>query len=116
MIFRSDSSEKTKSIAAEFASTLKKGDVVALVGDLGAGKTLFTKGIGLNFGLKESDIYSPTFSLLNIYDAGEISIYHFDWYRLGKKKDLEDIGAIEYLYGEGISIVEWYDSKIFWDK
>jgi tRNA threonylcarbamoyladenosine biosynthesis protein TsaE len=112
MFFNSDSSDKTIEIAFDFASKLKRGDVVALLGDLGAGKTLFTKGIGSKFGFAASEISSPTFSLLNIYESQKNTFYHFDWYRLENKKDLENIGAIEYLYGDGISIIEWYDPKI----
>lgn len=92
-----------------FAGNLKAGDVVALVGDLGAGKTHFSKGIvaGLN---SDDDVTSPTFALLNEYRSGQIPVFHFDFYRMDSIDDLEGIGWEEYLYEEnGVLLVEWAD-------
>lgn len=98
------SSEKeTKQIGVQLATLLKAGDVVTLEGDLGAGKTTFTKGIaeGLNI---ESVISSPTFTIVKQYE-GDLPLYHMDVYRLEHSD--EDIGFEEFFYGDGLSIVEW---------
>jgi len=102
------SSEETWRIGRELADSLKKGDVVALVGLLGAGKTVMVKGIcdGLGY---SGVVSSPTFNLINVY-SGKSEIYHFDCYRLESVSELEDIGYEEYFYsGNGISLVEWAD-------
>jgi tRNA threonylcarbamoyladenosine biosynthesis protein TsaE len=106
------SSEETRELARQFACSLKRGDCVALIGTLGAGKTQFTRGIADVFNCAEK-LTSPTFTILNIYDgerSGErFSIHHFDWYRLNSHEELYNIGFEEYLYGDGISIIEWAD-------
>jgi len=102
------SSEETWRIGRELADSLKKGDVVALAGLLGAGKTVMVKGIcdGLGY---SGVVSSPTFNLINVY-SGKSEIYHFDCYRLESVSELEDIGYEEYFYsGNGISLVEWAD-------
>jgi tRNA threonylcarbamoyladenosine biosynthesis protein TsaE len=110
--FLSRSNEETREFARQFACTLQRGDAVALTGGLGAGKTQFTKGIADVFNV-DADITSPTFTLLNIYTGtwrGEpIHLYHFDLYRLETIDELYNIGFDEYLYGDGISIIEWAD-------
>lgn len=106
------SSEETRELARQFACSLKRGDSVALIGAIGAGKTEFTRGVTDVFNCTEQ-LTSPTFSILNIYNgsrSGErFSIHHFDWYRLNSPEELYDIGFEEYLYGDGISIIEWAD-------
>ncbi len=106
------SHEETRELARQFATTLQRGDIVALIGKLGTGKTEFTRGIADVFNV-EVDITSPTFSLLNIYVGSvrgrPVEIYHFDWYRLHDAEELYNIGFEEYLYGEGISVIEWAD-------
>ena len=102
----SNSIQETIGYGREFAQTLSPGDIVCLEGDLGAGKTHFVKGIASYFGVKESTVSSPTFTLINEY-AGSIPVYHFDCYRLKSEQEALEIGAEEYFYGEGISIVEW---------
>ena len=106
MIFESNSVEETIDFARKFAEQLHPGSVVCLVGELGAGKTHFMKGIASYYGVKESDVSSPTFTLINEY-KGTIPIFHFDCYRLEGEQEAVEIGVEEYLYGEGISIVEW---------
>jgi tRNA threonylcarbamoyladenosine biosynthesis protein TsaE len=110
--FLSRGSEETREYARQFACTLQRGDTVALTGGLGAGKTEFTRGIADVFNVS-ADVTSPTFTLLNIYNGtwrGEsVSLYHFDWYRLETRDELYNIGIDEYLYGDGISIIEWAD-------
>lgn len=106
------SREETRELARQFATTLQRGDIVALIGGLGAGKTEFTRGIADVFNV-EAEITSPTFSLLNIYEGhvrgAPVSLYHFDWYRLNDAEELYNIGFEEYLYGEGVSVIEWAD-------
>lgn len=112
IIIESASPEDTYAYGQKLASYLSPGDVVCLSGDLGQGKTLFTKGI---VAALQSDelVTSPTFSLLNIYTGeyggGSLSIYHFDLYRLDRAEQLEDIGFNEYVLSDGIAIIEWPD-------
>ncbi|MGE5693496.1 MAG: tRNA (adenosine(37)-N6)-threonylcarbamoyltransferase complex ATPase subunit type 1 TsaE [Candidatus Zixiibacteriota bacterium] len=88
-----------------FGSRLKEGDVAALFGPLGGGKTTFVKGIAA--GLKTKDaVTSPTFVLLNVY-SGKIPLYHFDFYRLEQASQLEALNLEDYLYGNGICLIEW---------
>lgn len=110
MKFESDSVERTIEIGFEFAKKLKGGDVVCLEGDLGAGKTHFVKGLASFFEVDSSNVSSPTFTLINEY-KGTVSIYHFDCYRLKNDQEALEIGVEEYLYGEGVSVIEW-PSKI----
>ena len=102
--------EDTYEYAYDLAKYLKKSDIVFLIGDLGAGKTLFAQGICKGLGVKE-EITSPTFNLLNIYQNIEqdLTVYHFDLYRLDRKEELDNIGFNEYVYSDGISIIEWAD-------
>lgn len=102
------SPEETMSVAEKLAKKLSKGDVVMLSGDLGSGKTTFTKGLGKALGVKNAKtrINSPTFVLIKEYN-GLIPMYHLDLYRLDNIKDIEDLAIGEYLYGEGVTIIEW---------
>ena len=94
-------------IGQNLAKQLSKGDVVTLHGDIGSGKTTFTKGIGKGLGVKDSRwINSPTFVLIKEYDA-KIPMYHLDLYRLDRLQDIEDIAVEEYIYGDGVAIIEW---------
>ena len=100
-----DSDEETLLAGEEFSKTLKEGDVVALNGDLGAGKTVFVKGIAK--GLDITDIVtSPTFTIVREYE-GSLPLYHFDVYRISDPEEMFDIGFSEYLDGCGISVIEW---------
>lgn len=104
--FYSDSNLKTLEIAKEFAKTLNIGDIVLIDGDLGAGKTVFSKGIVSYFSNDEITAVSPTFVIVNVYNSTP-PIYHFDLYRITDESELYAIGAEEYFYGNGISLVEW---------
>ncbi len=106
--FETRSAEETQKIAKEFAKTLKAGDVVALSGDLGAGKTAFTAGVAGALGVKEQ-VTSPTFTIVNQYD-GDITLYHFDAYRLENVAPSECDWMDDYLFGDGISIIEWAEN------
>lgn len=103
--FLSKSSDNTLEFAKDFAKDLKKGDVVVLIGDLGSGKTKFTEGVLSYFGL-EKDISSPTFTIVNEYNANNVDIFHFDVYRLNNSDDFYNIGGEEY-FNKGICIIEW---------
>ncbi len=103
--FTSHSSVETMNFAFELASKLHTGDVVVLSGELGSGKTKFTEGFLKFYGL-DSEISSPTFSIVNEYKKDDINIYHFDVYRLEDVDEFYAIGGDEY-FSSGISIIEW---------
>lgn len=104
--FISKSREQTIDFAKEFAKSLSVGDIILLDGDLGAGKTVFVKGVTDYFSAGKAIAISPTFLIVNVYETDPV-IYHFDLYRINDVEELDSIGAEEYLYGEGISFVEW---------
>lgn len=106
MIYITNSADETERIASDFAQKLNKGDVITLDGDLGAGKTAFTRGLARGLGITDS-VVSPTFTIINEYRHGGIPLIHFDVYRLDNPDDLYDIGWEEYAGGDGICIVEW---------
>lgn len=99
---------ETKKFATDVAQTLKKGDVIALVGDLGTGKTTLSKYIAEALGITET-ITSPTFTIVQEYYSGRLPLYHFDVYRVDDIEEMYRIGYEEYFYGEGVCIVEWAD-------
>ena len=101
----SSSVKQTEEIAFEYAKTLNKGDVVILSGDLGAGKTAFTKGVAKYFGL--DGVTSPTYAYLNIY--GDI-LYHYDCYRLSCGEDAERLGLTDYFGGDNVCFIEWAEN------
>lgn len=92
----------------ELASTLEPGDIVALIGDLGTGKTTLTKYIAKGLGVTEN-IDSPTFNIVKEHKSGRLPLFHFDVYRLSGGDELLDIGADEYFYADGVCIIEWAD-------
>ena len=96
---------ETKEIAKSLADFLKEGSVLLLEGNLGAGKTTFTKGIAEGLGIKEV-IKSPTYTLIREYQSGRLPLYHMDVYRL-EEVGGDELGLEEYFQGEGVSIVEW---------
>lgn len=102
---RTKSDAETLKAGETFSKTLKPGDVVALDGDLGAGKTVLVKGIAKGLGIADV-IVSPTFTILREYE-GALPLYHFDVYRIGDPDELFEIGFQEYLDGDGICVIEW---------
>ncbi len=90
----------------ELGSLCKRGDIVLLDGELGAGKTVFTKGLGKGLGIDET-ISSPTFTILQVYESGRIPMYHFDVYRIGSVEEMDGIGYEDYFYGDGVCLIEW---------
>lgn len=105
-VFESNSVEETIQIGRELAAVLHQGDIVCLSGDLGAGKTHFVKGVASFFGVDKEEVSSPTFTLINEYQ-GDLPVYHFDFYRLEHQQQALEIGAEEYLFGDGVSFIEW---------
>ncbi|WP_066158552.1 tRNA (adenosine(37)-N6)-threonylcarbamoyltransferase complex ATPase subunit type 1 TsaE [Halalkalibacter krulwichiae] len=97
------SPEETMELAMRLAQLVQPGDVITLEGDLGAGKTSFTKGFAKGLGVKRV-VNSPTFTIIKEY-KGRIPLYHMDVYRM--EDESEDLGLDEYFYGEGVSVVEW---------
>ena len=104
MEFLSHSTEETEALGTELARSLRRGDVIAYLGDLGAGKTAFTRGLARGLGCT-GRVTSPTFTIVNEYE-GPIPLFHFDMYRLGDADELFDIGWDEYLTRGGICAVE----------
>ena len=106
MILESQSEEETFLIGMKLGQEAKAGDVFTLIGDLGVGKTVFTKGIGAGLGIVE-DISSPTFTIIQQYDDGRIPLYHFDVYRIGDVEEMFELGYEDYFYGNGLTLIEW---------
>ncbi|MBS4224788.1 tRNA (adenosine(37)-N6)-threonylcarbamoyltransferase complex ATPase subunit type 1 TsaE [Lederbergia citrea] len=100
---RSNGPEETYAIAKRLGTLLNEGDVILLEGDLGAGKTTFTKGLALGLDIKKT-VNSPTFTIIKEY-AGRIPLYHMDVYRV--QDSAEDLGFDEYFYGDGVTVIEW---------
>lgn len=96
----------TFEFAKKIGENLKSGDALCLDGDLGVGKTVFTKGVAAGLGIKD-DVSSPTFTLIQEYYGGRLPLYHFDVYRIDGPWDMDDLGYEEYFYGEGVCLVEW---------
>ncbi|MBN1897533.1 MAG: tRNA (adenosine(37)-N6)-threonylcarbamoyltransferase complex ATPase subunit type 1 TsaE [Spirochaetes bacterium] len=105
----SKSHRKTFNLGLALARKLKKGDIIGLVGDLGAGKTVFTKGIAAGLGIDPLTVTSPTFTLINEYEGKKGKLFHFDLYRIDSSSDLEALGYEEYFFNDGIVVIEWAD-------
>jgi tRNA threonylcarbamoyladenosine biosynthesis protein TsaE len=103
--FSSSSAEETAALGERIAGFLHRGSVVALRGGLGAGKTCFAKGIARGLGIQE-EITSPSYTIVSEY-RGTVPLYHIDAYRLEGDDDFSALGGEEFLYGEGVSVVEW---------
>lgn len=106
MIIETRSAEETYQLGKEIGQKAKKGQVYTLVGDLGVGKTVFTQGLAKGLEIDEP-ISSPTFTIVQVYDEGRLPFYHFDVYRIGDISEMDEIGFEDYVYGEGISLIEW---------
>lgn len=104
--FETTSPEQTEELGREIGRRLKPGDVLSLDGDLGAGKTVITRGICAGMGLDPSDVQSPTFTIVNEYE-GEVPLFHFDTYRLSGEDDFLASGLDEYFYRDGVCVIEW---------
>lgn len=105
-IYETFSPEETAELGRRFGEAAQPGDVFAITGDLGVGKTVFTKGIAEGLGITEI-VNSPTFTILQIYESGRLPLYHFDVYRIAEAEEMEEIGYEDCFYGEGLTLVEW---------
>lgn len=105
----SKSANQTLKIGQAIAKNLIAGDIICLVGNLGTGKTVLTKGIAQGLGINKNEIVSPTFVLIHEYNNARLPFYHFDLYRLKLPKDILDLGYQEYFYSQGITVIEWAD-------
>lgn len=106
MIIETRSAEETYQLGIEIGQNATKGQVYTLVGDLGVGKTVFTQGLAKGLEIDEP-ISSPTFTIVQVYDEGRLPFYHFDVYRIGDISEMDEIGFEDYVYGEGVSLIEW---------
>lgn len=108
MEFIVDNLDKTMELGFKLGKLLNQGDVVCINGDLGAGKTHFTKGIAKGLNIKEH-ITSPTFNIVNEYNSGRLNLYHFDVYRVNDPDEIYAIGFDEYIFSPAVTIIEWSD-------
>ena len=105
-IIESFSPEETLELGRTMGRDAQPGDVYTLIGDLGVGKTVFTQGIAEGLEIDEA-ICSPTFTIVQVYEEGRMPFYHFDVYRIGDISEMDEIGFEDYVYGEGVSLIEW---------
>ena len=108
MIAETFGEKETFELAKSLAEKAQKGEIYALIGDLGVGKTAFAKGFAKGLGIDEP-IVSPTFTFVQMYSEGRLPLYHFDVYRIGDVSEMDEIGYEDCFYGEGVSLVEWAD-------
>ena len=106
MTFTTHSAAETEALGERLATRLTGGEVIAYTGDLGAGKTAFTRGLARGLGITDR-VTSPTFTIVNEYEGGRLPLFHFDMYRLGSSDELYDIGWEDYLARGGVCAVEW---------
>jgi len=105
-VVESFSAQDTRRLGCELGRQVEPGQVYTLIGDLGVGKTVFTQGLAAGLGITEA-VSSPTFTIVQVYEEGRIPFYHFDVYRIGDVEEMEEIGYEDYVYGNGVSLIEW---------
>jgi tRNA threonylcarbamoyladenosine biosynthesis protein TsaE len=108
VIFVSRGEAETRAFGARLALRLRGGEIIGLCGDLGAGKTCFVRGVAEGLGVPAQRVRSPTFTMINEYGGGRLPLYHVDLYRL-QPSDVDRLALREYLYGEGVAVVEWFE-------
>ena len=106
MIIETRSAKETFELGVAIGEKAQAGQVYTLNGDLGVGKTVFTQGLAKGLGITEA-VKSPTFTIVQIYEEGRLPFYHFDVYRIGDIEEMDEIGFEDYIYGEGVSLIEW---------
>lgn len=106
MVRETYSEQETFELGKEIGEHAKGGEVFTLEGDLGVGKTVFTKGFAYGLGVRD-DVVSPTFTIVQEYEDGRLPFYHFDVYRIGAVEEMDEIGYEDYVYGEGVCLIEW---------
>lgn len=107
-VIESMSPDDTFELGKKIGNEAEAGLVITLDGDLGAGKTLFTQGLAEGLGISEP-VNSPTFTIMQIYDSGRLELYHFDVYRIMDPYEMDEVGFDDYIYGSGVSVIEWSD-------
>ena len=106
MVYETFSPSETEKIGFEMGKNASAGDIYCLSGDLGVGKTVFTRGFAKGLGVEDEYITSPTFTIINEYE-GRFNLYHFDVYRIGSIEEMDDTGYEDYFFGNGVCLVEW---------
>ena len=106
MRYESFNAEETEKLGVLFGGMARKGNIYTLSGDLGAGKTVLSKGFAMGLGIREP-VVSPTFTIVNEYTSGVMPFYHFDVYRISDPEEMYEIGLEDYLYGDGVCLIEW---------
>ena len=105
-VYETFEEKETLELGVKMGKEAVPGQVYTLIGDLGVGKTIFTKGFALGLDIIES-VNSPTFTIVQVYEKGRIPFYHFDVYRIGDVEEMDEIGYEDYIYGDGVSLIEW---------
>ena len=105
-IYETNREEETFEIGRKLGEEAEKGQIFTLIGDLGVGKTVFTKGVAAGLGIREP-VNSPTFTIVQVYEEGRLPFYHFDVYRISDVEEMEEIGYEDYFYGDGLAMIEW---------
>ena len=108
MIRETNSERETYELGLAMGREARPGEVYTLIGDLGVGQTVFTKGLAAGLGIQEP-VSSPTFTILQEYEEGRLPFYHFDVYRIGDVEEMDEIGYEDYFYGDGVCLIEWAD-------
>ena len=106
MVTETRSPEETYALGEKIGKAAQPGQIYTLTGDLGVGKTVFTQGVAAGLGITEP-VSSPTFTIVQVYEDGRLPFYHFDVYRIGDVEEMDEIGYEDYIYGEGVSLIEW---------
>ena len=106
MIIETNSEKETFELGKKIGENAKAGQIYTLTGDLGVGKTVFTQGLAAGLGITEP-VNSPTFTIVQMYEDGRLPFYHFDVYRIGDVEEMDEIGYEDYIYGDGVSLIEW---------
>lgn len=105
-VYVSKSAEETRAIGEELGRKAVPGQIIAFRAEMGAGKTVFSQGFARGLGIS-GPVNSPTFTLLQIYEGGRLPLYHFDVYRIEDPEEMQEVGLDEYLYGDGVCLIEW---------
>ncbi len=107
-VFTTENAKETYELAAQIGRKADAGDVICLIGDLGTGKTVFSQGLAAGVGVTDV-VNSPTFTIVQVYESGRLPLYHFDVYRIGDPEEMYEVGYEEYVYGDGVCLIEWAD-------
>ena len=108
MVIETRSPEETFETGRKLGEKAVPGQVFTLMGDLGVGKTVFTRGLARGLGIQEP-VSSPTFTIVQVYEEGRLPFYHFDVYRIGDVEEMDEVGYDDYIMGDGVSLIEWAD-------